>query len=207
MEGRPQCGSQGPVQQNKGWRKEFLCDSLGKDMSEWESLADGAFEPRQLRTVKSSWRTQIPELYSRYSHKKSKSHKGEKIIEMYFYLDPDFPCLWGCNFHLLNREWFAQGPGNSSFAPDNLEATERIMLQGRFTFDKKPGTVVVQSPKPELHNMCLCTLQHTLLELYNCPVLFPGGLAGWVGCGGRAETWEYSAVCEAKQCSVNTGFV
>lgn len=72
---------------------------------------------------------------------------------MVFYLDSDFPCLWRCNFYLLNREWFIRGPGNSSPAPDNLKATKRNTLQGKVYFCQKARTVVLQSPKPELHNM------------------------------------------------------
>lgn len=120
---------------------------------------------------------------------------------MYFYLDPDFPCLWRCNFHLLNRERFVGGPGNGSPAPDNLKTTDRNTLHGKVHLWQKARTVVLQSLKPELHKVYLCTLQHTLLELHICLVLFSGSC--WLG----GMWWENtnmdcSVVHKAKWCSV-----
>lgn len=85
-----------------------------------------------------------------YNHKKSNSLEGGKNpIETCFYLDTDFTCLWRCNLHLLNRERFSRSPGNSSSASDNLEATERITLQGRVCLWRAVGLVILQSPQTE----------------------------------------------------------
>ena len=82
-----------------------------------------------------------------------------------------------------------------------------LLCVGMSAFGTWLGTVILRSPSVELHSARLYALEHALLELRGCAVLFPGGLAGWVGCGGRGETRECSAVCEVKRCSVNTGLV
>lgn len=105
-----------------------------------EPLADDALEPRQLwRITPLIGHRSLSCAKGRTTRRSIPTRKEEEVIEVYFYLDPDFPCLWGRNFHLLNREWFSWGPGNSSLASDNLEATKRNTLHGNICLQHTVG--------------------------------------------------------------------
>lgn len=104
-----------------------------------------------LWSVKACWQTQIPDRYilGVTVRRTIPSREEKNPIETWFYLDTDFTRLWRCNLHLLNRERFSRSPGNSSSASDNLEATERITLQGRVCLWRTMGLVTLQSPQTE----------------------------------------------------------
>lgn len=110
-----------------------------------------------------------------------------------FYLDTDFTRLWRCNLHLLEREWFAHCPGNSSSASDNLEG-EGGEAAGKLCLRLGAGKVVGRARKAVRGS----TLTHVLPELDNCP----GRSLGTCWGGGRAGTRRCPTACKAKRRSI-----